>query len=676
MPDPSPASSTNAPERPTQSRGGEQKPPSWRVEPAPDGRGAPPQKPPPMLPRNRRGTFLGILVALLVVNFVLALATSQPTERTRVPYQPFFLEQVRTGNVQEISSREQTIEGELKKPASYTPPGKKAKKVDKFKTQVPAFIDTADLTKTLDNQNVVINASAPDSGRSAFWTLILGFGPTILLVGLFVYFARRMSAGGGALGGFGRSQARRVQPDTQSRVTFDDVAGIDEAENELVEIVDFLKNPKRYQRLGARIPRGVLLYGPPGTGKTLLARAVAGEAQAAFFSISASEFVEAIVGVGASRVRDLFKQAKEAAPSIVFVDELDAIGRSRAGGGSFSGGHDEREQTLNQILTEMDGFEAETNVIVLGATNRPEILDPALLRPGRFDRRIAVQTPDKNGRAEILRIHTRSVPLAESVDIDAIAASTPGMSGADLALLVNEAALFATRRNHERVELNDFTDAIEKIILGTERAVLMSDADRARTAYHESGHALVGMLTPGADPVRKISIIPRGQALGVTLSTPEADRYGYEREELLGKIKVALGGRAAEKVVYGQMTTGAESDIQQLTQLARGMVARWGMSDVIGPIAVADGRQDGGLLLPGSSPTSEATQRLIDEEVRRIVDEAEHDTVLLLERERSRLESLARALLAKETLDQAEAYEIAGVPLPDAAAEAPATAGA
>jgi cell division protease FtsH len=672
MPEPSPASSTNAPERPTPSRSGDQKPPSWRVEPAPDGRGAPPQKPPPMLPRNRRGMFLGILVALLVVNFVLALATSRPADRTRVPYQPFFLEQVRAGNVQEISSQEQTIEGDLKKPAKYTPPDGKPETVDKFKTQVPAFIDTADLTKTLDNQNVVINASAPDSGRSAFWTLILGFGPTILLVGLFVYFARRMSAGGGALGGFGRSQARRVQPDTQSRVTFEDVAGIDEAENELVEIVDFLKNPQRYQRLGARIPRGVLLYGPPGTGKTLLARAVAGEAQAAFFSISASEFVEAIVGVGASRVRDLFKQAKEAAPSIVFIDELDAIGRQRSGSGGFSGGHDEREQTLNQILTEMDGFEPGTNVIVLGATNRPEILDPALLRPGRFDRRIAVQVPDKHGREQILKIHTRSVPLAESVDLEAIAASTPGMSGADLALLVNEAALFAARRGHERVELADFTDAIEKIILGTERAVVMSHADRERTAYHESGHALVGMLTPGTDPVRKISIIPRGQALGVTLSTPEADRYGYERDELIAKIKVALGGRAAERVVYGETTTGAESDIQQLTQIARGMVGRWGMSDALGPIAVADGRSDG-LLLPGQSPTSEATQRLVDEEVRRIVDEAEHDTVLLLERERPRLEALAAALLKKETLDQVEAYEIAGVSTPEAAEEEEAT---
>jgi cell division protease FtsH len=667
MPDSPTSPLPAAPER-EQPREG--KIPSWRVEPAPDGRGAPPPPRPPLMPRNRRGTFIGVLVALLALNLILALATGGPETRTRIPYEPFFIDQLRASNVQEISSTDQTIEGTLKKKAEYTPPGGKPKTVDKFTTQVPAFVDTAGLTKLLDEQNVVVNAKAPDSGRSPFWTLILGFGPTILLVGLFVYFARRMSAGGGALGGFGRSQARRVQPDAQSRVTFEDVAGIDEAENELVEIVDFLKNPKRYERLGARIPRGVLLYGPPGTGKTLLARAVAGEAKAAFFSLSASEFVEAIVGVGASRVRDLFKQAKEAAPSIIFIDELDAVGRSRAGGGGFSGGHDEREQTLNQILTEMDGFAPGTNVIVLGATNRQEILDPALLRPGRFDRRIAVQPPDRPGRAQILRIHTRSVPLDDSVDVDAIAASTPGMTGADLALLVNEAALFAARRDHERVELSDFTDAIEKIILGTARAVLMTDEDRERTAYHESGHALVGMLTEGADPVRKISIIPRGQALGVTLSTPEADRYGYERDDLIGKIKVALGGRAAEKVIYNELTTGAESDIQQITQIARGMVGRWGMSDVIGPIAVADGRSDG-MLLPGQSTTSEATQRLVDEEVRRIVEEAEHDTVLLIERERPRLEALTRALLAKETLDQAEAYEIAGVPLPESADAAP-----
>jgi cell division protease FtsH len=339
--------------------------------------------------------------------------------------------------------------------------------------------------------------------------------------------------------------------------------------------------------------------------------------------------------------------------------------------GGISGGHDEREQTLNQILTEMDGFEAGTNVIVLGATNRPEILDPALLRPGRFDRRIAVQPPDRNGRVKILEIHTRSVPLAPDVDLGRVAASTPGATGADLALLVNEAALFAARRDHAAVEQRDFTDAIEKIILGAERQVVMTEADRERTAYHESGHALVGMLTPGADPVRKISIIPRGQALGVTLATPEADRFNYARDELIAKIKVALGGRAAEKVVFGDITTGAESDIQNLTQIARGMVGRWGMSDAIGAVAVTDGRQDGALL-PGAVPASTPTQQLVDEEVRRIFDGAEHDVIELLERERERLEALARALLERETLDQPEAYEVAGVELAGVPEEPPA----
>jgi cell division protease FtsH len=497
--------------------------------------------------------------------------------------------------------------------------------------------------------------------------------PTILLVAFFIWLFRRQTrGGGGVLGAFGRSTARRITPGEQERVSFEDVAGIDEAEDELVEVVDFLKNPQRYTKLGARVPRGVMLYGPPGTGKTLLARAVAGEAHAAFFSMSASEFVEAIVGVGASRVRDLFKQAKEAAPAIVFIDELDAIGRSRSGNvGGISGGHDEREQTLNQILTEMDGFEPDTNVIVLGATNRPEVLDPALLRPGRFDRRIAVQPPDRKGRVAILEIHTRSVPLSPDVNLDRIAASTPGATGADISLIVNEAALFAARRGHAAVEQRDLTDAIEKIILGAERQVVMTDADRERTAYHESGHALVGMLTAGADPVRKVSIIPRGQALGVTLATPESDRYNYARDELVARIKVALGGRAAEEVVFDDLTTGAESDIQNLTQIARGMVGRWGMSEAIGPVAVTDGRQDG-TLLPGALPASEPTQQLVDEEVRRIVDGAEREVIELLTRERGRLDALARALLERETLDQVEAYEVAGVEVPqvDAGEEA------
>jgi cell division protease FtsH len=630
-----------------------------------------------MIPRRR--LFIWLALALLAVNLVVSFMTGRPGERRRVPYQPFFVDQVEDGNVEEISSRADSIEGELRSEATFDPPGDaEPVTVTRFKTEVPAFIDPAELTRLLARENVVINAEPPDDGRSLWGSLLLGFLPTLLLIGFFIWIFRRQTGAGagGVLGGFGRSTARRVTPGAPERVTFDDVAGIDEAEHELVEVVDFLKNPARYTKLGARVPRGVMLYGPPGTGKTLLARAVAGEADAAFFSSSASEFVEAIVGVGASRVRDLFKQAKEAAPAIVFIDELDAVGRSRSGNvGGISGGHDEREQTLNQILTEMDGFEPGTNVIVLGATNRPEVLDPALLRPGRFDRRIAVQPPDRPGRVAILRIHARSVPCAADVDLDRIAASTPGATGADLSLIVNEAALFAARRGHSAVEQRDFTDAIEKIVLGAERQVVMTDADRERTAYHESGHALVGMLTPGADPVRKVSIIPRGRALGVTLATPESDRYSYRRDELLAKIKVALGGRAAEKVVFGDLTTGAESDIQNLTQIARSMVGRWGMSDAVGAIAVTDGRQDG-VLLPGASPASAPTQQLVDEEVRRIVDGAEDEVIELLTLERRRLEALARALLERETLDQPEAYELAGVDLPQPDAHANAHADA
>ncbi len=652
-----------APERPPGGR--PEEPPPWpRIEPSSDGRGKRPEKQ-PMVPKQGRRTLAAIFLALLAVNVIFALVTGRPERSTQVPYSPFFLQQVEQGNVQEISSKGETIDGKLKETAPYKPEGaKKTTDVDHFKTQVPTFVNTDQLTKDLQSSGVVLNAKAPDSGRNPLLTLILAFGPTILIIGGLIWLMRRAAGMGGAggLGAFSRSRARLQEPG-QARVTFADVAGIDEAEDELHEIVDFLRRPERYARLGARIPRGVMLYGPPGTGKTLLARAVAGEANVPFFSSSASEFVEAIVGVGASRVRDLFKQAKEAGPAIIFIDELDAIGRARGPAAGF-GGNDEREQTLNQILTEMDGFEGDSGVIVIAATNRPDALDPALLRPGRFDRRIAVMPPDKVGREAILRIHSRGMPLADEVDLGRIAASTPGMTGADLALLVNEAALFAARREHAAIEQRDFTDSIEKIVLGTERQVVMSQADRERTAYHEAGHALVGMLTPGADPVRKVSIIPRGQALGVTLSTPEADKYGYERSELLGRIRVMLGGRAAEKVVYGETTTGAESDIQQLTRIARSMVGRWGMSDAIGAVAVSPS-ENAGPLLPGASETSEHTQRLIDDEVRKIVDEAEQETVALLERERDRLESLARALLERETLDQDEAYEAAGVdPLP------------
>jgi cell division protease FtsH len=444
-------------------------------------------------------------------------------------------------------------------------------------------------------------------------------------------------------------------------VTFKDVAGVDEAKEELSEVVDFLRHPDKYQKLGGRIPHGVLLSGPPGTGKTLLARAVAGEADAPFFSIAASEFVEAIVGVGASRVRDLFAQAKEAAPAIVFIDELDAIGRSRTSGvAGFSGGNDEREQTLNQILTEMDGFDSSTSVIVIGATNRPDVLDQALLRPGRFDRRVAVQPPDRGGREAILKVHTRGVPVGPDVDLGRIAATTPGMVGADLANLVNEAALLAARRNHEAVLEADFTDALERIILGAERQVMMTVEDRRRTAYHEGGHAIVGMLTEGADPVRKVSIIPRGLALGVTFAAPETDRYSYREPEALAKIKVALGGRAAEEVVFEEISTGAESDIEQLTEIARQMVGRWGMSPAIGPIAVLP-RDGTGPFLPAGTEASPETQTLVDSEVRRIVEESHKEVLALLKDNRAKLDSLAAALLEHETLDEDDVYAAAGV---------------
>jgi cell division protease FtsH len=637
----------------------------WHVSPAPDGRGMPEQAPQGP-PAHRRAGFLWFVLFLLALNWISVLifapATGQP--RVTVSFNPFFLEQVKGGDVKSISSKGDTIQGTFKHKLRYPATNKKATPSTLFATQVPSFWNGSQLSALLQEKGVEVNAKSTSTSQSLLSELLLGFGPTLLIVGLFIFIARRAAKAGGAmgaLGNFGRSQARRVDP-AKIRVTFKDVAGIDEAKSELSEIVDFLRNPERYGRLGGRMPHGVLLSGAPGTGKTLLARAVAGEAHAAFFSISASEFIEAIVGVGASRVRDLFVKAKEAAPAIIFIDELDAIGRSRQGSVSVTGANDEREQTLDQILTELDGFESSEAVVVLAATNRPDVLDSALLRPGRFDRRVTVQAPDRGGRQEILAVHTRSIPLAENVDLDALASSTPGMVGADLANLANEAALLAARRDHEKVQMADLTDSLEKIMLGSPRGILLSPADRERTAYHESGHALVGMLTAGADPVRKVSIIPRGMALGVTLSTPDSDRVSYSLEELRAKIRVALGGRVAEEVVYGTITTGAESDIQQLTLIARQMVGRWGMSEAVGPIAVlpADGE---GPFLPGVSATSESTQRLVDEEVRQMVDTAHQEVTSLLTEHRGQLESLAQALLSSETLDGLDAYAAAGVPV-------------
>jgi cell division protease FtsH len=609
--------------------------------------------------------FWYFVLALIALNWlsVFFFAPSAGEQRVTVPFSPYFLEQVKADHVSTIASKGDTIQGKFKAKLRYPASNKKATPTKLFATQVPSFWNGAQLSALLQEKGVQIKAESTTTSQSLLAELLLGFGPTLLIVGIFILIFRRAAKGAGgmgALGNFGRSQARRVDPE-KIRVTFKDVAGIDEAKSELTEIVDFLRNPDRYGSLGGRMPHGVLLSGAPGTGKTLLARAVAGEAHAAFFSISASEFIEAIVGVGASRVRDLFAKAKEAAPAIIFIDELDAIGRSRQGSVSVTGANDEREQTLDQILTEIDGFESSEAVIVLAATNRPDVLDPALLRAGRFDRRVTVQAPDRKGRAEILEVHTRSIPLAASVDLGALAASTPGMVGADLANLANEAALLAARREHDKVEMGDFTDSLEKLMLGSPRGILLSPADRERTAYHESGHALVGMLTPGADPVRKVSIIPRGMALGVTLSTPDADRVSYALEDLQAKIDVALGGRVAEELVYGTITTGAESDIQQLTQIARQMVGRWGMSEAVGPIAVlpADGQ---GPFLPGASETSESTQRLIDEEVRKLVESAHEHVTHLLSEHRDQLESLAQALLKAETLDAPGAYAAAGVP--------------
>jgi cell division protease FtsH len=646
----------------------------WRVAPAPDGRGTPEEhKPPP--PHRMRGFWMFFL-GLLALNWIFVLLFQPSSEqRVKVPFSPYFLDQVAAGQVSSISSRSGAIDGTFKSKVRYPPNDEKATPTDLFSTQVPSFWNTNELTNELRSQKVQVNAKNPNPGTSLITELLLGFGPTLLLFAAIYFIARRAMTAGGGLGGlgqFGRSQARRVDSQ-QIRVTFDDVAGIDEAKGELTEIVDFLKNPERYQKLGGRTPHGVLLYGPPGTGKTLLARAVAGEAHAAFFSIAASEFIEAIVGVGAARVRDLFGKAKEAAPAIIFIDELDAIGRSRQGSISVTGANDEREQTLDQILTEMDGFEPTQAVIVIGATNRAEILDPALLRPGRFDRRVAVQPPDRAGRLKILQVHTRSIPLADDVDLGAIASTTPGMVGADLANLCNEAALLAARREHAKVQQADFTDSLEKILLGAPRGIMLSREDRERTAYHESGHALVGMLTPEADPVRKVSIIPRGQALGVTLSSPDADRVSYSREELEAKIKVSLGGRAAEEVVYSKITTGAESDIQQLTQIARQMVGRWGMSEKLGPLTLlpSDGA---GPFLPGASETSPQTQWLIDQEVQKLVEGLHAEVTRLLSSHRSQLESLTQALLVAETLDAPAAYAAAGVAMPPEPKPEPETA--
>ena len=619
------------------------------------------------------------ILGILALNYFLGkYFFPDPEAPAKIPY-TLFKSEVEKGNVEEIYATGLSLSGTFKKTVTVPPAkqasadsadiNKKRKTVEakKFTTELPAFLDPG-LETLLVDQGVVIRAQPLEEASNPLWSFLILFGPAILIIGFYIWIYRRakQSGGMGGMGGFmgiGRSKAKRFDMMKDKKVTFDDVAGIDEARNELVEIVDFLRNPKKYTRLGGTAPKGVLLVGAPGTGKTLLARAVAGEAGVPFFSMSASEFIEMIVGVGAARVRDLFKQARENAPAIIFIDELDAIGRAR--GTTAIGGSSEQEQTLNQILTEMDGFSSKEGVIVLAATNQPDVLDKALLRPGRFDRRVVVNLPDRQGREAILKVHTRQVPLADDIQLREIASATPGLSGADLRNLVNEAALLAARRDQQAVHQKDFLDALEKIILGPERSLILSPAERERIAYHEGGHAILGLLVPGADPVNRVTIVPRGQALGVTYQRPESDRYNYSEDYLRARIVGILGGRSAEEIVFGSRTTGAENDIEQATNIARGMVTRWGMSDRLGMIQLAPKMNpylQGALAGGGAQkPFSDHTAQAIDEEVLRIIGECHDEARRLLQEHREQLDALAQALLQNETLNEHEISAVTGL---------------
>jgi len=617
----------------------------WRTEglPSHDGKDEPSKK------RNWWGIATRVLVVYLIVFGLLTLQDRLNGPQT-ISYTEFDA-QVESGNVAELFARGHTIQGKLREPKPL-PDGKEGETYDRFATERPVFAQD-DLLAKLVKSEAAVRATPVVQERGMLANLLISIAPIVLLVLFYRWMLKRQQAAMGGL--FGGGEKRKPIDPEKVRVTFADVAGIDEVKGEIMEVVDYLKAPNKYREIGARAPRGVLLTGNPGTGKTLLARATAGEAKVPFFSASASEFIEMIVGVGASRVRELFQAAREVAPAIIFIDEIDTIGRAR-GGARAVGGHDEREQTLNQILTEMDGFSGSEGVIVLAATNRPDVLDPALLRPGRFDRSITVHAPDQTGRKEILRVHTRNVALAPDADLDRIARATPGMTGAELANLINEAALIAVRRGHHAVTAPDLSDALERVQLGAARNVVIPPEERRRTAYHEAGHALLGMLQPGADPVRKVSIIPRGRALGVTLSTPDQDRYGYDAAYLKGRMIGALGGMAAEHVVFGVVTTGAESDLQTCTGIARSMVGRWGMSERIGPVSVFPPEGD-----PRMFGVSEGTLDAVSTEVRRLIDECYRRAIELLKENRHRLDAIVKELLEHETLDEAAVYKAAGL---------------
>src|SRR5947209_3507569 len=593
-----------------------------------------------------------VLLAWGLFTFFTQSSNGSPQDVLEVPYSTFY-QQVKQDNVKDVVFQGQDATGDFRN-AITVPGSNNGNPSTHFHfTQLPNGDPT--LVALLNQHHVSYQAKLAND-NSVFLNILFNFVPWILIIGLFIFLSRRATQGQQGIFSFGKSRAKVVLEDRPS-TTFADVAGVDEAKNDLVEVVEFLKTPQKFQRLGGKIPRGVLLVGPPGTGKTLLARAVAGEASVPFFSMSGSEFVEVLVGVGASRVRDLFDQAKKAAPSIIFIDEIDAVGRQR---GSSINTNEEREQTLNQLRVEMDGFDTRQAVVVLAATNRPDGLDAALLRPGRFDRRVTVDRPDWNGRLAILKIHSRNVPLAPDVDLVTVARSTTGMVGADLANLVNEAALLAARRNLDKVTQQCFNEALDKILLGAERPLVLSDEDLNITAYHEGGHALTGLLLEGADPVTKVTIVPRGQALGVTMYTPLDDRYNYSKEYLLTQIVTALGGRASEEVVFNRITTGAENDLQRVTAIARQMVARWGMSERLGTVSFSERQSPFMVGGETGAPTtySEVTAEVIDEEVERIVLTCYGRAVELLRTHRPTLDRIAEDLRRYETIDAKQLHAI------------------
>jgi cell division protease FtsH len=619
----------------------------------------PDRLPPPRFSWSRlsKQAAFWMIIILIPVVFV-ELTSDRSGGASEIQYSDFTRE-LQRGNVNKV----EVVEGPEVRGEFKTPVRVEGHDAMRFTVQLP-FQPTEDFVKDLQQQNVQISAKRPRQGLlSVFVTLL----PWLVLIGFWVFLFRQMQAGGSRAFAFGKSKAKLLTGDTP-KLTFADVAGADEAKVELQEIIEFLKDPQKFTRLGGRLPKGALLIGPPGTGKTLLAKAVAGEAGRPFFSMSGSDFVEMFVGVGASRVRDLFEQGKTHAPCIIFIDEIDAVGRHRGAG--LGGGHDEREQTLNQLLVEMDGFESNEGVILLAATNRPDVLDPALLRPGRFDRQIVVDAPDVKGREGILRVHVRKIPLGPDVRLDTLARGTPGLSGADLANLVNEAALLAARRNKPRVDMPDFEDAKDKVMLGVERrSLVLSDDERRLTAYHEAGHAIVSLTIPGLDPLHKVTIVPRGRALGLTSSLPEEDRHNYTKYWLEGSLAVFFGGRVAEELVFGpeKVTTGAANDIQRATELARRMVTQFGMSDRIGAIAVGDREQEIflGREIAQRREISERTSEMVDEEVKRIIDRAYRRAREILEAKRGTLDALAAALLERETLERDDILAVAaGKPLP------------